>query len=228
MRNLSVALALLGCAACSLDVAANNGQPAQIRIVNAAPATTSVTAHLNGATEAMTAALPFKGQSLGCPLIFPAIQDVVFRQGTNTLGTATGDFMAGASYTIVLVNTGTAFRALALADAANVTAGNHALRFINATATAGDVYATPPAGPGPGTSFLAVGNLAPLATTTEIPVYLQRAAADIRIRLYDVGNTTTPRADITLGAFSNGAATVVFTDPTSAADPGVFLISPCG
>jgi hypothetical protein len=223
--------AMVLAASCSLDPPEPRTFP-QVRLANAASGTAGaaggVTTHLDQSTTAMTAAISYPGQTDGCPIILVGAHEVAFRQSGNTLATTTGNYELGGVYTVILTNTGAQYRAVQLSDAATITAGNHGLRFVNATGAAGDVYVSP-AGAAPDAPYKVVSSLAPLATTNEVPAIVQRPATDVRIRFFDVGTTTTPRADITLGPlFASRLATIVFTPPTGAAgDAGGFQVNPC-
>lgn len=217
--------------ACSLDAPVGGRTFPQVRLVNAAPATAgltpAVTAHLNQSTNAMAPSISYPGQTDGCPLILSATHEIAFEQNGTTLAATTNRYDLDGRYTVVVTNTGTQYRALQLSDRDAVAVGNNGLRFINATSTAGDVYVTPP-GVAPSAAYKVRSNLAPLATTTEVPPYVQRPETDIRIRLYDVGDTSTPRSDVTLGQlFASKLATIVFIPSTGASDPGGFQVNPC-
>lgn len=226
---LPLAAAVFFTTSCSLDVREPRTGPPRLRLVNAASATTEVTAHLNGDPDPLlTSAIPANTAAAGCVLILPASHSVSFVEAAATLADVTRSYEVAGKYTVLLVNAGATFRAVALHDAQDVVPGNNGLRFVNATSTAGDVYVTPP-GSDPAPVFKAVGNLGPLATSNDDPAFLQRAESDLRIRLYDVGSTTTARADITLPtqqAFDR-LTTVVFIDPVTPGDPGAFLVYTC-
>jgi len=222
---------LMVASACSLDAPTSGHAFPQVRLVNAAPATAGLTpavaAHLNQSTNAMAPAIAYPGQTDGCPLILAASHEISFEQNGTALASTTANYAMDGRYTVVVTNTGTQYRAVQLSDLDVVAAGNNGLRFINATSTAGDVYVTPLGAP-PAATFKVRSSLAPLATTAEVPAYVQRPETDIRIRLYDVGDTSTPRADITLGQlFASKLATIVFTPSTGAGDPGGFQVNPC-
>ena len=74
-------------------------------------------------------------------------------------------------------------------------AGNSALRFFNATGTAGDIYVTAPGGAVTGTP--SSGNLAAGTATTTFSSFPN---TDSQVRLFDVGTITSARGDVTLGA----------------------------
>lgn len=227
-RAITGLLLLTATLGCSLDVKYSPQLPSLLSVVNAAPATSSVSAYLNAAVDPLVSGLTYKSQTSGCASIYPTTQQLTFTDGASVLASTTADFGSAGEYTAVIVNAGATYRAVALSDGQTVVAGNNALRFINATSSAGDVYVTTPSGT-PGASTKVVGNLAPLATSNEIPPYVQRPESDVRVRLYDVGTTATPRADFTITALQpSHRTTIVFTEPTGApGDPGVFQAHPC-
>jgi hypothetical protein len=227
MKRVLFALLACGAMACDLEVENPQAQPSLIRIVNAAPGTTAVSAFLGAAPEPLANSLSFKGQTEGCFLIFPSRQTLSFVQSNSVLTQVESSFASEGEYTSVIVGSGTTYRAVVMADAGTPAVGNNALRFVNVTGSAGDVYVTP-ANAAPAPQYLARSNLAPLATSTEDPAYVQRAETDVRVRLFNVGSTSNPRADITLTALQiSRRVTIVFTTPVDATDPGAFLIHPC-
>jgi Domain of unknown function (DUF4397) len=221
------AVGVLALVACSLDTPARpNLTPPELRIVNAAPSTATVTAHLNGLPDPLAGPIPF-GSAAECVLIFPATYTLAFQEAGNTRGSVSSAYDVNGRYTVILVNTGATYRALALSDAVTVSTGNNGLRFINASGTPGDIYVSPPT-EDPADIYNAVGNLAPLALTTGAPLVVQRAETHTRIRLFDVGTTTTARADFTLEPLiTTRLATIVFIDRGVPTDPGGFQVDPC-
>lgn len=199
---------------------------AQVRVVNAADIA-NVDVFMAGAATPFVQNLDFRGVTTACALVPPGPRSLVFRVGGTDLATATATFEAGASYTALLVASGTTRRALVVADTAIASTGNNALRFINATATAGDVYVTPPGG-AVGASFLAFGNASPLALSNLNPDFMHRSTEHTQVRFFDTGTITTPRADLTLsGLPTSRLGTVVFTDAGTPAGATAFLVTPC-
>lgn len=220
-------LLLLLVSACSLEVVEGNAAPPQLRVVNAAPSTSRVDVHLNGAAQSITPnGLAFRDVS-DCLLVLNSSHQVGFVENGSTLASTTSLFENQKSYMVVLVNAGTTYRALTLPDDESVAAGSVGVRVINASASAADVYITSPgADPSPATKV--AGNLAPLATTNTAPPFFVRPETDVRVRVYDVGSTTNDRADLTLGILSlSRRATVVITDRPFSGHPGAMQVNAC-
>jgi hypothetical protein len=231
MKSFRTALlaALAAVSACSLDTTDRISQPPRLRVINAAPSTTGVTVHLNqNSSGILPLPLGFEEVSEVCPMIVDATHQVAFLQGSTTLASVTAPFAENASYMVLLVENAGTFKAVLLSDGEAAPAANNGFRFVNATTVAGDVYATSP-GENPGPATLVVGNLAPLATITNpSSAFVFRSETATRIRLYDVGTTTTPRADLTLANTGSRRLTaVVFTDKTFPEDPGAIQVNAC-
>jgi hypothetical protein len=227
--RLALLASLALSAACNID---QNDRippgPPRLRFVNAAAAASNVTVHLNDSPQSVvTGGLAYRTATDNCSLVFDGTHKISFVQSGNTIASVTAPFAIGTAYTVVLVSNGSTFRALALRDDEIVAAGNNGLRLINATQTAGDVYVTAP-GSDPAPATKAAGNVGSLALSTEAPPYVVRSDTDIRIRLYDVGATSTDRADLTLAAtLVNRLSTVIFVDRTFGGDPGAFQLLTC-
>ena len=201
---------------------------AKVRIVNAAPGTSAVDVMLVG-TATPVATLNFRGVTETCVEVPAggAQQGLTFRAAGTDLATAVFTPLKGERYTVVLTASGATRRAVALSDNESAVAGDNAIRLVNATAAPGDVYVTPP-GAASGPSTLVAGNLGVLATSNDVPAYYARPTTDTEVRLFDVGTTTNPRADITLTALpASRMATVVFTEPGTPAGPTAFVVTPC-
>ena len=231
-RLLGLSLLAISAAACGSDDTDTVGPPvqqqfAQLQIVNAANIA-DVDVRRTGTTAPLATDLDFRGVTTSCVRVPVGEQTLVFTSTGVELATTAFTFEANKNYTAFLVASGPTRRALVLSDNETASAGNNALRFINATAAAGDVYVTEPTGT-PGPSFLAAGNLGMLATSNDRPGYLHRSTAHTRVRLFNPGTTTgTPRADFTLTNLpASRMATVVFTDPGTPAGPTAFMVTPC-
>ena len=232
IRFLALAFLAASLAACGSDDTDTLEPPpqeqvARLRIVNAANIA-DVDVRRTGTNTPLATDLDFRGVTQSCVQVPVGEQTLVFSSTGVELATTAFTFEANRSYTAILVASGAARRAVVLSDNETASAGNNALRLINATSGPGDVYVTEPTGaPGPG--FLAAGNMGMLATSNDRPGYLHRATAHTRVRLFDVGATTgTPRADVTLTNLpTSRLATVVFTDPGTPAGPTAFMVTPC-
>jgi hypothetical protein len=178
-----------------------------------------------GSATPLATNLDFRGSTQTCVEVPAGEQALVFSEpGQGELDVAIADFEADESYTAVLVASGLRTRAFIVSDDEAASAGNNALRLINATSTAGDVYVTPPAG-AVTAGFLAAGNAGPLALSNTVPGYVHRDIGHTQVRLFDVGVTTgPPRTDFALtGLPTSRLATVIFTERT----PTAFMVVPC-
>ena len=229
-RSLLLALLAASIAACGDDddTGANpSPSVARLRLVNAAAGTSSVDMLLSG-SDTPLATLDFGQSNLTCVEV-PAgtAQTLTFRSGSTTLATVTATFGKDERWTVFLTAAGETRRAVAVADEETAALATNGLRFVNATSSSGDVYATTPGG-APDPSTLARGNLSPTAASDDPLTYNFRPVGDTRVRLFDVGTTTgTPRADITLeGLPSSRLATVVFTEGATP-ETSAFVVFPC-
>jgi hypothetical protein len=130
--------------------------------------------------------------------------------------TETFNFLANERYTVVLFGSNAAVDAVVFRDdePTSVPAGQNAIRVINATEAAGDVFATTAGGAVTGDPDLE--NLGSGAGTTTPSTFRNFPTADVRFRLFDVGDTDPALADITLDDLPNSRrATVIFTEPVS-------------
>ena len=161
-------------------------------------------------------------------LVLPAGEQTLrFRQlrSTTNIATADHDFQTDGRYTIVVTGTEADAQTTVLRDEYTPpSATNNLVRFVNATGTAGDIYANP-AGETPGTPVVA--GLEPIGATGEPSDWITLPKTDTQIRLYAPGTTTTPRATFNLTVPAAGVTTVVFFDAaTPPAATGV-RIDPC-
>lgn len=227
---LAAASALL-LAGCNGDKSTAPTQFAQVRLVNASSNTPSANVFLG--SQVLASTLTFGGSSASCVKVpAGATQVLTFRptSGSSTIATVSQNYLVDGNYTVTLLGGGTVHTALALNDLYTApTAGNAAIRFMNATATAGSVHATPAA-----TTTLTAATMVPgaenLASNSATSGgFLSVPLTSNRIRFTDVGVFTgTPRADINpLTLPSTRVTTVVFTDPGSPAGPTYFMVSPC-
>jgi hypothetical protein len=198
---------------------------ASVRIVNAADIA-DVRVRLVGESTFLAEDLDFREVTTTCVEVEPGERAFIFTSGEVELTTAVGTLEADRSYTVFLTAMGPTRRAVVTGDDATATAGNNLLRFVNGTSTPGDVYVTP-AGTAPGAGFLANGNLGVLATSNLVPGYVSRSMDHTRVRLFDPGATTNPRADITVTSPPATIASVVFVNAGAPAGPTAFLVTPC-
>lgn len=226
-----IALGALVLAGCDSKKTTGPTQTAQVRLVNASSFTPSADVFVSGRITAST--LVFKTSASSCVSVPAGTPTILSFQptggGTATLITQT--FVANGKYTVLLYGTTTTSRtAVALNDLYTApAAGNAAIRFFNASATAGAVHATPPATTTLSASTLVAGaeNISPNSATSG--GFLTVPKANSRIRFMDVGGFTgTPRTDINpLALPGAGVTTVFFLDAVTAGSPNWFTTDPC-
>lgn len=225
-NTLLAASLIVAVAACDDDDPVAPPQNAQVRIVNASPGTASLDV-LRG-TTVIASNIAFRTGSAACIAVPVGAQTLTFRATgtTTTVATLNTNFTANQNITVALFGTTAGRTAVAFTDVVTAPAtGNAAIRFINASATAGDVYVTTPSGM-VGSTSLAQGNLGPNAATTA--GFATFPTANSRIRLFNVGTTTTTRADINpISLPANRLTTVFFTDVGTPAGPTSFTVQPC-
>jgi len=222
-RFLSVPV-IAACVACNSlsDITRPPGAAvADLRIINAAPATTGVTVHLDGGSAIAT--LSFRQSNAVCVSVPAGDHSLEFRvSGTAIASTGAVTFEDEERYTAVLTSLGATAKAMVLADDVTPGSGNHGLRFINAMATAGDVYVFPPSG-ALGTVVANIPNPAELVGDAE---YVTRPTTETQVQFFDVGvSTGTPRAEFTVPALSSPRlATIVLTDVGATT---AFIVNAC-
>ena len=219
---MALSVALCGC---DLTTDTSTDQPPALRVVNATNIS-SVTVHLDAlqlpfATVASNSATP------GCLLIAPGNHVVSFLRDGLLLDEFSINYARNAGYVVFLVGDATTSRAFAISTNQSVADGSNGLTLINATTTAGDVYVTGAADDPTAATKVATA-LAPAASGTAAPPFVLTPAANLRVRLFDVGTTTDPRSDISLvPLLASGQGVVVFTDRVAATDPGALQLDPC-
>lgn len=221
-RFALVALFGLSAACDDDDPTGPEQQTAQLRIVNAAEIA-DVQVRRVGTTTPLAQDLDFRGVTQTCVEVPAGEHAFVFSAPGQEIATTAATFEPDGRYTAFLVASGGAQRAFIGSDNETASAGNNALRIVNATSAPGDVYVTAPS-TAPAPQFLAHGNTPPLATTNLVPAYVHRSTAHTQVRLFNTGATTNPRADIALtGLAANRLVSVVFTNTA----PTAFLVTPC-
>jgi len=220
--------------ACKSDKSTSPPATANVRVVNASSNTTALNA--TAGTQSLSSGLNFQNGNAAatCASVNAGTQTVNFTSGTSTtnIGSVNYNFQAGQNYTVVYYGTN---NAVVYPETFTAPAtGSMALRFINATGSAGDVYLTTPTGTVSGTPTvqnLAAGSVSGFNSSsapggTFVNTY---PTANTRVRLFNVGSTTgTPRADFTIGSMgANRTGTVVLTPaPGGGATTGV-LVNTC-
>lgn len=222
-----VALAVSATACDDDDPVQPDPDPALLRVVNAADVA-DVQLAIPGTTTPLAQDLDFRDFTQACVEVPAGQQTLTFSSSGIELATTTFAFEENERYTAFLVASGPTRRAVIRPDDEVASTDNNALRLINATTTAGDIYVTAP-GDTPAPSFLAGGNIGPLATGNDAPAYVHRSTQHTQVRLFDPGVTDgTPRADFALtGLPTSRLATVVFTEAGTPAGPTAFMVTPC-
>ncbi|MDQ4079911.1 MAG: DUF4397 domain-containing protein [Gemmatimonadota bacterium] len=228
LRVLAISLAAVAVSACDDDPTNPPQQTATVRVINAATGTANV-AVLHGQSSTPLASLNFRAAS-ECVDVPVGQQTLTFRAGNDTLAQASFTFEADERYTVIIADDlpGTDKLAEVFSDEVTPVAANNALRFINATATAGDVRIM---APGAATQ-LVHGNLGPFGVYTDPSLshdFVQRSTNETEVRLYDVDETTDPRAELSLtGAIpTSRVATVVFFDAGTPAGATSLVVGCC-
>lgn len=228
LRVLALSFAAVAVSACDDDPTNPPQQTAMVRVINAATGTANV-AVLHGQSAAPIATLSYRAAST-CVEVPTGSQTLTLRTGNDTLAQASFTFEADERYTVVLADDlpGTEQLAEVFSDEVTPVAGNNALRFINATATAGDVRIMAPGG----ATQLVHGNLSPFGLYTDPGTghdFVQRATTETDVQLYDVGETTDPRAELSLTGQlpTTRVATVVFFDAGTPAGATSLVVERC-
>ena len=228
------ALASLGLVACGDDDPTEPDEVANVRIVNASPSTGAITANSDESIIATNVAFQTSTLSGGCGTVeHDDDADIeFFSAGTsNGLGEIEYNFEAQKSYTVVFYapNNATVYPETYTLPSA----GNNALRFINATGSTGDVYLTTTTAGISGAPTVAAlaskqasgfnSGSAPGGTFVEYP------QSNVRVRMFNVGQTTgTPLADFTIQAIAtNHVATIVLTPPPVGGTSTAFMVGSC-
>lgn len=204
-------------------------QFARVQFINASSSTATTDVLLNGNT--VQSGLGFQQASTSCVLVPVGSRTLTFQSGgTAVANTGNFTFQPGGRYTVLLTGTGATRTATVLPDLYTAPAtGQTAVRFVNATGTAGDVFFTTPTGTPSGTPTVA--NLAPgqaTGGTTGANAFTGYASTNTRARLYNVGATSGARSDATLTAVPTGSATtVVFTPQNGLLGPTAFQVNQC-
>ena len=226
-------LVLVAASAFALTACGNDttepSNTASVRFVNASVINTAVNGTVGGTTVASNLAFQNSSSTGACVNVPAGSQTVGFNaaSGGVTIGAgATANFEAGKRYTVVLYGNGTT--AVYQDNFATPTSGNNAIRFINGTSTAADIFGTTASGSVTGSPT--VSNLGAFTATgsTGGTAFNSYANTNVRWRSFDVGTTSTARGDFTLANMpSNGVTTVVFTPAASAGGATAFMVNPC-
>ena len=225
---LGATLALVACD--DDDDIVSPQQTARVRVVNLNPNASSVGLFANGSAIGSNVAFGTAGATC---VDVPIGQALTFRTAgstSNLTSVQTTSLTANQNYTIVLYGNNTTPQSAVLSDngVTAPTAGNAAIRFFNASGTAGDIYVTSPNGTLPGTANAA--NLAAGQATTTFGSY---PTANTQIRVFNAGSPTTGtpalNVSITPTALStNRVGTVFLTNATTTGGTNATLTTaPC-
>lgn len=232
-RGIGLVIALSMLAACGSDKTTSPTTTANIRIVNASSSTTALNA--TSGTTALSGGLNFQNTNAAatCTKLNGGSQTINFTSGSSStnIGSVTYNFLPGQNYTVVYYGTNNVVVYPETFTAPST--GNAALRFVNATGSAGDLYLTTPTGTISGTPTvqnLAAGSVSGFnSTSAPGGTFGAYPTANTRVRLFNVGSTTgTPRADFTMGSMAaNRVGTVVLTPAPSGGTTTGFLVNSC-
>jgi len=230
--TLCATLTVLG--ACDNSKSTSPSPTANVRVVNASSSTTGLNA--TAGSQSLSSGLNFQNTNATatCTVVNSGSQTLNFTSGSSStsIGSVTYNFLPGQNYNVVYYGTN---NVVVYPETFTAPAtGSMALRFINATGSAGDVFLTTPTGPVSGTPTvqnLAAGSVSGFNSSsapggTFVNTY---PTANTRVRLFNVGSTTgTPRADFTIGTMAaNRVGTVVLTPAPSGGSTTGFLVNSC-
>ena len=231
---LATVALLVGCGDDNNDNATEPEDLAIVRIVNASPST----AGLNASSPddgTLATGLNFQNTNAasGCSTVEKNDNGRInFTAGSaNTaVGGLDQYFVGRQSYTVVFFAPD---NAVAFPESFGTPAsGNMGLRFVNGTGAAGDLYLTTPTGAISGAPTIAnfgnrqVSGFSDPVTTGG--VFSEYPLTNTRVRLFNVGTTTNPRADFTISNLAaNHVGTVVLTPPPTGGTTTGFLVNTC-
>lgn len=222
-RILALALVSITIAACDDDDPSGpQGDVATVRVINAASGTADVDVTASGLTSLLADNLNFRGSTAACVAV-PANEEqtITFRQGDTELAEVDFAFEEGLRYTIVLSTNGAQRVVNILEDEETVTAGNRAVRFLNASEAPGDVYLFE-AGGEPGTPI--VEDLAVLGAGTGASAWFTRPQNLVEVEFVGAGEPAT----LTLVApTGRRMQSVIFTEAGTPAGATAWTINAC-
>jgi hypothetical protein len=229
----AVVLVPLALAACGSDATEPN-EIANVRVVNASTATAGLGATNEGRVIATNVPFQAATQPGTCPTVEHGSDEQIdfTAAGTsNGLGSVQYNFVAKQNYTVVFYAPN---NAVVYPDVfTNPAAGNNAIRFINATGTAGDIYLSQPTSnivAPPTVGNLAAGQVSGFnSSSAPGGTFVEYQTINTRVRLFNVGQTTgSPRADFTIGTMpANRVATIILTAPPSGGSATGFMVMTC-
>ncbi|HEY7236206.1 MAG TPA: DUF4397 domain-containing protein [Gemmatimonadaceae bacterium] len=223
---------------CSGSDATEPGETANVRFANASATTSTITVQEEERTAVAGLAFQNTNAAAGCASVeHGTSQNTVWFLGgtTNQLASMDVNFGSGNNYTSVFYGPNNV--AVYLDSFTAPATGQNAIRFVNATSSAGDIYLTAPSDVITSTSTPTIGNLGASqisgfnSSSATGGTFVSYADNLTRVRMFDVGvNTGTPRADFTIDGASlpsNRVTTVILTPAASSGATG-FNVNPCG
>jgi hypothetical protein len=213
---VTIATLSLAAACGNDDTTAPTPQTARVRVVNLDQSSANAGLFANGTAVGSNVAFGSAGSTC---IDVPVGQTISFRSagsGPDLVSNNNANFSAGQNYTVVLYRNASGPQQAVLSDggATAPSSGNNALRFFNATGTAGDIYVTTDAGTISGTPSSA--NLAAGSATTGTSAWTSFPNTNTRIRMFNVGTSTgTPRVNATFSTSNlstNGIGTAFLTE----------------
>ena len=235
MRLSAVALVSVGfVAACSSD-ATNPNEIANTRFVNASVGTAALTATNEGRGVASNLAFQNTNAPASCSTVeHGSDEEIVFTLGGGTtgLGSIKAPFIPQNNYTVVFYAPNTA--AVYPDQFTLPGSGFNALRFINATGAAGDIYLTASSvvnvSGSPTIANLANNQVSGQnSSTAPGGTFVNYSTGLTRVRLFNVGSQVNPRADFTITQLpANRVGTVVLTPAPSGSSTTGFVVTVCG
>lgn len=222
-------------ASCSSD-ATSPGETSNVRFANASSTTATITVQQEERTAIAGLAFQNTNAVAGCASVeHGSSQPTVWFLGgtTNQLASLNVNFAAGSNYTSVFYGPNNV--AVYLDNFTAPATGQNAIRFVNATATPGDIYLTAPTDVITSTSTPVIRNLGASSisgfnsSSATGGTFVSYPSGNTRVRMFNVGVTTgSPRADFTIGSLpANRVTTVILTLPASNGVTG-FTANPCG
>ena len=210
----TVAFVAVSLGACGGDGSTGPTAQANVRIVNVSSTTTNLNA--KSGTLPLASSVIFQNAAATCAQVDAGSQTIEFTSGASStsVGSVTYNFQSGASYTVVFYGANNAVVYPETFTAPN--SGNMALRFMNATATAGDIFLTTPAGSvsgNPTIANLAAGQVSGFSTVSAPGgTFGSYPSTNTRVQLFNVGTTGTPRSDFTITTLpTNRVGTAILT-----------------
>lgn len=231
--RLALLAGLVAVAGCNLDTSNRVTLPPQLKLANGSTTTTGVHLYLRGEDDPLLA-VPLAPESSepSCLFVLNGNHTFDFVQNDTLYASVQGGLVTNASYLVVLVSQvtpgDTVYRTIVAGDDAEPTTGNYGLRLINGTNTAGDIYVTT-LSDNPTAATRVAANVPPAATAAQLSLAINMIPEGrTRVRLFDVGATTNPRADILITDTDlRRITTVVLTEKTFTADQGGFQVNAC-